>query len=73
MFPFTYALKKTPNIPALTRFWVTMLSKKGVCLSAEIAGKAIPQIPSNLAAMKETPGSCVASPMHCFVIVALPI
>ncbi len=38
-----------------------MLLKTGGTPRTEIVGKAIPRIPSNLAARKERPGSWVAS------------
>lgn len=53
-------------------FCCMTLSKKGVTLSTEILGNAMPRIPSNLAAMKVMPGCFTASPKIWFLIFKFP-
>lgn len=61
------AKELSSNFPCEYPYW-----KTGVTLSMEISGQAIPRIPSNFAAIKETPISFVASPNCTFVISTPP-
>ncbi len=67
-----YLLSQKPNTGVVMRFCSIMLWKTGVIPLMEIALKAIPKIPSNLAPRNKSPISSEASPNSCCFTSILP-